>query len=167
MCVSHTSVVPGSPLNMHQISSASTESSVVVQWESPLETGASGVYISEYTVTVDGNSIESVTDDGRDVYTHTISGLEYNTSYDVEVTAINSCDIRSQPATTRATTRPKIRGIVNVYTIWSVSDNQIRLITHIFPSSSSAHSVLTCDTLQPETGRTAIFTWEVSLEFHL
>ena len=44
-CVSHTSVVPGSPLNLHQISSAS---SVVVQWESPLETGASGVYISEY-----------------------------------------------------------------------------------------------------------------------
>ena len=55
---------------------------------------------SIYTVTVDGNSTESVTDDGRDVFTHTISGLEYNTSYDVEVTAINSCDIQSQPATT-------------------------------------------------------------------
>ena len=86
----------------------------MVQWESPLETGDSGVYISEYTVTVDGNSTESVTDDGRDMLTHTISGLEYNTSYDVEVTAINSCDIQSQPATTRATTKPKIRGIVNV-----------------------------------------------------
>ena len=99
--MSHTSVVPGSPLNLHQNSSANTESSVVVQWESPEETGASGVYISENTVTVDGNSIESVTDDGRDVFTHTISGLEYNTPYDVEVTAINSCDIQSQPATTR------------------------------------------------------------------
>ena len=87
---------PGSPLNLHQISSASTESSVVVQWESPLETGASGVYISEYTVTVDGNSIESVTDDGRDVFTHTISGLEYNTEYYVvSVTAINSCGLSS------------------------------------------------------------------------
>ena len=96
-------------------------------------------------MTVDGNSTESVTDDdGRDMLTQTISGQEYNTSYEVEVTAINSCDIPSQPATTRATTRPKIRGIVNVYTIWSVSDNQIRLITHIFPSSSSAHSTLSC-----------------------
>ena len=36
-CVSHTSLVPGSPLNLHQISSASTDSSVVVQWESPVE----------------------------------------------------------------------------------------------------------------------------------
>ena len=63
-------------------------------------------------MTVDGNSIESVTDDGRDVFTHTISGLEYNTPYGVEVTAINSCDIRSHPATTRATTRPKIRGVL-------------------------------------------------------
>ena len=108
-----TSIVsPSPPLNLS--STANTESSVVVQWESPLETGDSGVYISEYTVTVDGNSTESVTDDGRDVFTHTISGLEYNTPYGVEVTAINSCDIQSQPATTRATTKPKIRGIVNV-----------------------------------------------------
>ena len=61
MCLT-LAVVPGSPLNLHQISSANTESSVVVQWESPLETGASGVYISENTVTVDGNSIESVTE---------------------------------------------------------------------------------------------------------
>ena len=153
-CVSHTSVVPGSPLNLHQISSANTESSVVVQWKSPLETGASGVYISEYTVTVDGNSTESVTDDGRDMFTHTISGLDYNTSYDVEVTAINSCDIQSQPATTRATTR----------TIKFV-------LSHTFspapPQPTLLSPVLTCDTLQPETGRTVIFTWEVSLEFHL
>ena len=93
LCVSTSIVSPSPPLNLS--STANTESSVVVQWESPLETGGSGVYISEYTVTVDGNSTESVTDDGRDV----------------EVTAINSCDIQSQPATTRATTRPKIRGI--------------------------------------------------------
>ena len=169
MCVSHTSVVPGSPLNLHQISSANTESSVVVQWESPLVTGDSGVYISEYTVTVDGNSTESVTDDGRDVFTHTISGLEYNTSYDVEVTAINSCDIQSQPATTRATTRPKIRGTMG-YELGLLLTIKF-VLSHTFfpapPQPTLLSPVLTCDTLQPETGRTAIFTWEVSLEFHL
>ena len=34
------------------------------------------------------------------MFTRTITGLEYNTDYEVEVTAINSCGIPSQPATT-------------------------------------------------------------------
>ena len=86
---------PSGPLNLHQNSSANTESSVVVQWESPLETGGSEILY--YRVKVDSRStIENVTDDGRDVYTHTISGLDYNTEhYVVSVTAINSCGLSS------------------------------------------------------------------------
>ena len=93
-------------MNLSQIVSANTESSAVVQWQSPEETGGRGISISSYTVTVSddaGRQImsESVSDDGRDgAFSHTISGLDYNTVYGVEVTAINSCGDTSQPATT-------------------------------------------------------------------
>ena len=93
-------------MSLGQIVSANTESSAVVQWQSPEETGGRGISISSYTVTVSddaGRQImsESVSDDGRDgAFSHTISGLDYNTVYGVEVTAINSCGDTSQPATT-------------------------------------------------------------------
>ena len=63
----------------------------MVQWQAPEETG--GVSIALYTVTVD-------VDGSGNMLTHNISGLEYNTEYDVGVTAINSCGIPSQPTTT-------------------------------------------------------------------
>ena len=93
-------------MNLGQIVSAITESSAVVQWQSPEETGRRGISISSHAVTVyddAGHQImsESVSDDGRDgAFSHTISGLDYNTMYGVEVTAINSCGFTSQPATT-------------------------------------------------------------------
>ena len=74
-------------MNLVQNDAANTESSAVVQWQAPEETG--GVSISTYTVTVDV--------DGR-IMSQNVSGN--NTPYDVEVTAINSCGIPSQPATT-------------------------------------------------------------------
>ena len=55
----HTPIIaPLQPVNLVQNDAANTESSVVVLWEAPEETGGSGVYISEtggasYTVTVD------------------------------------------------------------------------------------------------------------------
>ena len=90
--------LPEPPLNLVQNSSANTESSVVVQWQAPEETG--GVSISTYTVTVDVDGMMVSQNISGNMLTHTISGLEYNTDYDVEVTAINSCGIPSQPATT-------------------------------------------------------------------
>ena len=93
-------------MNLSQIVSANTESSAVVQWQSPEETGGRGISISSYTVTVSddaGHQImsESVSDDGRDgAFSHTISGLDYNTVYGVEVTATDSCGDTSPPATT-------------------------------------------------------------------
>ena len=39
-------------------------------------------------------------DDSGDVFTATITVPQFNTSYSVSVTAINSCGLSSQPATT-------------------------------------------------------------------
>ena len=70
----------------------------MVQWQAPEETG--GVPISTYTVTVEREGMMVSQNISGNMLTHNISGLEYNTDYDVEVTAINSCGILSQPATT-------------------------------------------------------------------
>ena len=71
----------------------------MVQWQAPEETG--GVSISRYTVTIDVDSMRIMSQNvSGNMLTHNISGLEYNTDYEVEVTAINSCGIPSQPATT-------------------------------------------------------------------
>ena len=68
-----------------------------MQWQAPEETG--GVSISTYTVTVDVDGRIMSQNVSGNMLTHNISGLEYNTDYEVEVTAINSCGIPSQPAT--------------------------------------------------------------------
>ena len=85
-------------MNLVQNDAANTESSVLVQWQAPEETG--GVSISTYTVTVDVDGRIMSQNIISDVFTLPIFGLEYNTDYEVEVTAINSCGIPSQPATT-------------------------------------------------------------------
>ena len=69
-----------------------------MQWQAPEETG--GVSISTYTVTVDVEAMMVSQNVSGNMLTYNISGLEYNTDYEVEVTAINSCGIPSQPATT-------------------------------------------------------------------
>ena len=63
----------------------------MIQWQPPLYTG---VTIINYTVTANGQT-ESV---GGDVFTYTITGLDVNTDYSVEVTAVNSCGLESEPA---------------------------------------------------------------------
>ena len=89
---------PGPP---ESLVSANTETSAVVQWGSPAITGGSGATISEYTVTVDGQVYQTISHhDGRDVFTTIITGLDYNTRYTVNVSAINSCGLSSEPATT-------------------------------------------------------------------
>ena len=71
----------------------------MVQWQAPEETG--GVSISTYTVTVDVDGTIMSQNISGNMFTLNISGLEYNTEYEVEVvTAINFCGIPSQPATT-------------------------------------------------------------------
>ena len=89
---------PRPPQRLSQVVSANTETSAVVQWESPALTGGSGVTISEYRVTVDGGMTQTVShDDSGGVFTATIIVPEY---YNVSATAINSCGLSSRPATT-------------------------------------------------------------------
>ena len=92
-----------------QIVSANTQNSTEIRWQHPEETGGSGIYISNYTVTVSNDSHpvvyeRTVIDDARDngTFTHTISGLDYNTTYSVGVTAINSCGFAGELASTPA-----------------------------------------------------------------
>ena len=75
---------PGPPVNLGQNESANTESSAVVQWQSPEETGGRGISISSYAVTVSddaGHQImpKSVSDDGRDgAFSHHLwTGLQH------------------------------------------------------------------------------------------
>ena len=96
-----TADLPGPPESLSQNVSANTETSAVVQWRSPTMTGGSGVNIREYTVTVDGGMTQNVShDDSGSVFNATITVPDFNTSYSVSVTAINSCGLSSQPATT-------------------------------------------------------------------
>ena len=81
---------PSPPHELHHDVSANTESSAVIQWQSPLYTG--GPIIS-YTVTANGQTVSV----SGNVFTYTITGLDVNTYYSVEVTAVNSCGLESEP----------------------------------------------------------------------
>ena len=82
--------------------SSNTDDSAEIQWQRPVVTEGSEISISSYSVVVsdeaDGQVMpESVLDDGDGTFSHTISGLVYNTNYTVEVTATNSCGDTSDP----------------------------------------------------------------------
>ena len=91
---------PDPPLDLFYDTLAGMESSAVVQWRSPVLTGGSGVSITRYTVTVDGQMLQTVSHCDRDIFAIVVSELDYNTTYGVAVTAINSCGLSSSPATT-------------------------------------------------------------------
>ena len=83
---------PSPPHELHHDVSTNTESSAVIQWQSPLYTGGP---IIRYRINASTGQTESVS---GDVFTYTITGLDVNTGYSVEVTAINSCGLESEPA---------------------------------------------------------------------
>ena len=83
---------PGPPHELiHDNASANTASSTVFQWQPPLYTGG---LIVNYRITANGQS----TSVSGDVFNYTITGLDFNTDYSVEVTAVNSCSLESEPA---------------------------------------------------------------------
>ena len=82
---------PSPPHKLHHDVSANSVSSAVIQWQSPLYTGGP---IIRYTVTVNDQT-ESVS---GDVFTYTVTGVDVNIDYSVEVTAVNSCGLESEPA---------------------------------------------------------------------
>ena len=92
---------PGPPLDLTHDMSANTVSSAVIRWNPPSTTGIS---ITVYRIMSRDNGINNETDDT----TYTITGLQYNTDYSVEVTAINSCGQESEPA--NAVVNIEVRG---------------------------------------------------------
>ena len=113
----------------------------MVQWESPATTGCNGVTISEYAVTVDGGVTLTVSHDGSGgVFTATITGLEYNTSYSVSVTAINTCGLCSQPATTTVFIAQGVSdGLYDVYHTSSFGRRRFACVKH-FELTRNTHS---------------------------
>ena len=85
---------PDSPAALRHDVSANTESSAVIQWQSPLYTGGSGISIISYMITANGQT----TPVSSNEFTYTITGLDVNTNYSVEVISVNSC-LESEPAT--------------------------------------------------------------------
>ena len=86
---------PGPPFDLTHDMSANTVSSAVIRWNPPSTTGGDGISITGYRIMSSDNGLnlnEIVNDT-----TYTITGLQYNTDYSVEVTAINSCGRESEP----------------------------------------------------------------------
>ena len=87
---------PDPPLNLTHDMSANTVSSAVIRWDPPSTTGGDGISITGYRIMSSDNGLnlnETVGD-----MNYNITGLQYNTDYSVEVTAINSCGRESGPA---------------------------------------------------------------------
>ena len=66
----------------------------MIKWQPPPYTGGNGNL--RYRVNASNGQTSSVS---GDMFTYTINGLQVNTTYHVEVTAVNSCDQESEPAT--------------------------------------------------------------------
>ena len=70
----------------------------MIRWEIPSNTGGNGTSISQYGIMSSDNGLSLTTAVSSDMLNYDITGLEYNTNYSVEVTAINSCGLKSVPA---------------------------------------------------------------------
>ena len=94
----HIIGAPGSPLNLCHDVMANTESSAVIRWDTPSNIGGNGISISDYRIMSSDNGLSLTTAVSGDMLHYNITGLEYNTNYNVNVTAINSCGLESVPA---------------------------------------------------------------------
>ena len=87
---------PDPPLDLTHDMSANTVSSAVIRWDPPSTTGGDGISITGYRIMSSTNGVnlnETVGD-----MNYTITGLQYNTDYSVNVTVINLCGQESEPA---------------------------------------------------------------------
>ena len=73
-----------------------------------------------YEVTANGQNT-MVSTDGSDLLNHTFTGLDYNTDYNVSVTALNSCGLDSEPATVVVNVEARGKAILSS---WSCSSLQ-------------------------------------------
>ena len=79
---------PGPPLDLIHDVSANTVSSAVITWDSPSITGGGdGISITGYRIMSSDNGFNLNERVNNMTYVFTITGLQYNTDYSVEVTA--------------------------------------------------------------------------------
>ena len=98
MSIRHIIGAPGSPLNLSHDVMVNTESSAVIRWNTPSNTGGNEISISEYGIMSSDSGLGLTTAVSGDMLYYNVTGLDYNTNYSVEVTAINSCGLESVPA---------------------------------------------------------------------
>ena len=77
---------------------ANTETSAVIRWNTHSNTGGNGISISQYGIMSSDSGLSLNTTVSDDMLYYNITEINYNTNYNVNVTAINSCDLKSEPA---------------------------------------------------------------------
>ena len=103
--------VPSPPRNLHQ-STPDNTFHATIEWDAPVFTGGDGIATLMYAITIPGANYfmeESCT--GSCSHTITADGI-FNTSYDVEVTAVNTCGEKSSPES--ITVRGKTNGDLSI-----------------------------------------------------
>ena len=89
---------PGPPIDLTHNISANTVSSAVITWDPPSTTGGGdGISITGYRIMSSDNGLNLNKRVNDTIYMCNITGLQYNTNYSVEVTALNSCGQESGP----------------------------------------------------------------------
>ena len=148
---------PGSPLNLRHDVMANTESSAVIRWNTPSNTGGNGISISDYGIMSSDNGLSLTTAVSGDMLNYNITGLEYNTNYNVNVTAINSCGLESVPANVLVIIEARGEDNSN-----DVSSPRYLVFFYIAPPMPTLLSpVLHCDNTLKD-GRPVVINWMVS-----
>ena len=75
-----------------------TSPSTTIAWDRPIYSGGMEIFIQKYIIKIP--DIDYSEEESGTVYTHNIvsADLMFNKLYDVEVSAINTCSIESDPA---------------------------------------------------------------------
>ena len=89
--------VPSPPRNLRQ-STPDNTSHATIEWDAPVFTGGDGIATLMYAITIPGVNyfVEESCTGSNCSHTITADGI-FNTSYDVEVTAVNICGEKSSP----------------------------------------------------------------------
>ena len=89
--------VPSPPRNLRQ-STPDNTSHATIEWDAPVFTGGDGISTLMYAITIPGVNyfVEESCTGSNCSHTITADGI-FNTSYDVEVTAVNTCGEKSSP----------------------------------------------------------------------
>ena len=90
---------PSHPDNLHK-ATPDDMPSTTIEWDPPVNAGGDNITIQMYRITI--SEISYSEEENGTARSHTITpdgtGVMFNTPYEVEVTAINTCGLESNPA---------------------------------------------------------------------